>query len=170
MDESQQANDLALVETTADLTIAWLSNPSTKASTQDLLAFIETAHASLAKLGSVESASEPEFLPAVTVRKSLSSPDHLISMIDGKPYRMLKRHLGTHGLTPAQYRERYNLTADYPMVAPNYADNRSKLAKANGLGRGPRGKKLEASATSSKAPSVADQAQPERSKLKPIFG
>jgi predicted transcriptional regulator len=76
-----------------------------------------------------------EFTPAVSVRRSLASKDHLISMIDGKPYKTLKRHLSTHGLTPAEYRQRYGLKADYPMVAENYAEMRRGLAKKIGLGR-----------------------------------
>src|SRR6185369_9006468 len=74
--------------------------------------------------------------PAVTVRKSLASREHILSLIDGKPYLTLKRHLGGHGLTPAQYRERYNLKPDYPMVAPAYAEKRRAIAKTIGLGRG----------------------------------
>jgi predicted transcriptional regulator len=73
--------------------------------------------------------------PAVTVRKSLSSPDHIISLIDGKPYKTLRRHLSRHGMTPEQYRKRYGLKADYPMVAPAYAETRRDLAKKIGLGR-----------------------------------
>lgn len=81
--------------------------------------------------------AEAEFTPAVTVRKSLASPDHIISMIDGKPYKTLKRHLGTHGLTPAEYRARYSLKTDYPMVAPGYSAQRREVAKRLGLGRKP---------------------------------
>ena len=71
---------------------------------------------------------------AATIRRSIT-PDALISFIDGQPYRMLKRHLTTHGLTPQRYRQRYSLPADYPMTAPNYSAARSELAKALGLGR-----------------------------------
>ena len=79
--------------------------------------------------------AEAQFKPAVTARKSLSSPDHIISLIDGKPYKSLKRHLSGHGLTPQEYRQRYGLKADYPMVAPTYAQTRRELAKKFGLGR-----------------------------------
>jgi predicted transcriptional regulator len=71
----------------------------------------------------------------VSARKSLASKDHIISLIDGKAYKTLKRHLSGHGLTPAQYRERYGLKSDYPMVAENYAEMRRSLAKKIGLGR-----------------------------------
>jgi predicted transcriptional regulator len=84
-----------------------------------------------------EAAVVAEHTPAVGVRKSLSSKDHIISMIDGKPYKTLKRHLSTHGLTPAEYRARYNLKPDYPMVAENYAAFRRETAKKLGLGRKP---------------------------------
>jgi predicted transcriptional regulator len=92
----------------------------------------------------------PKHEPAVTVRKSLSSPDHIISLIDGKPYKTLRRHLSRHGMTPEQYRERYNLKADYPMVAPAYAETRRDLAKKIGLGRKPGQKAAPADATSAK--------------------
>ncbi len=68
------------------------------------------------------------------IRKSLH-PDHLISFIDGRPYKSLKRHLTTQGLTPDEYRDRYGLPKDYPMVAPSYSAQRSELAKTLGLGR-----------------------------------
>ena len=75
----------------------------------------------------------PEFKPAVTVDASLASPDQILSLIDGKPYKSLKRHLSTHGLTPAEYRARYDLPADYPMVAPGYSAARREAALKLGL-------------------------------------
>ncbi len=83
------------------------------------------------------SAPTSEFTPAVSVRRSLASKDHIVSLIDGKAYKTLKRHLSGHGLTPAQYRERYGLKSDYPMVAENYAEMRRGLAKKIGLGPKP---------------------------------
>jgi hypothetical protein len=73
-------------------------------------------------------------MPAVSVRKSLASPDHIISLIDGKPYKTLKRHLTSRGLTPEEYRQRYNLPANYPMVAPSFAAARKAIAEKIGLG------------------------------------
>ncbi|EZP56491.1 ROS/MUCR transcriptional regulator family protein [Sphingomonas sp. RIT328] len=70
----------------------------------------------------------------MSVRKSLASRDHIISMIDGKPYRTLRHHLATNGLTPDEYRQRYALKSDYPMVAPSYCESRSVMAKTIGLG------------------------------------
>jgi len=72
--------------------------------------------------------------PAVPVKKSIT-PDHLISLEDGKRYKSLRRHLSTRGLTPEQYREKWGLPRDYPMVAPNYSKQRSELAKSAGLGQ-----------------------------------
>jgi len=79
-------------------------------------------------------APAPEFRPAVSIEASLASPDQILSMIDGKPYKALKRHLSTHGLTPADYRARYDLPADYPMVAPDYSAARREVALKLGLG------------------------------------
>jgi predicted transcriptional regulator len=78
-----------------------------------------------------------EYTSAVSARKSLASRDHIISMIDGKPYKTLRRHLSTNGLTPEEYRARYNLKADYPMVADAYSEARRATAMTIGLGRKP---------------------------------
>jgi predicted transcriptional regulator len=86
------------------------------------------------------------FTPAVTARKSLASKDHIISMIDGKSYKTLRRHLSTHGLTPEQYRERYNLKPDYPMVAETYSEARRAMAQKIGLGRKGRAARAQQSA------------------------
>jgi predicted transcriptional regulator len=82
--------------------------------------------------------SDPDVPPqaAVSVRKSLADPEWIVSMIDGKRYRMLKRHIGMHGLTPDAYRARYRLPSSYPMVAPAYAAYRRALAKKSGLAAG----------------------------------
>ena len=97
---------------------------------------IQSVHRSLATAGTIEPA--PALLtPAVPIRKSVF-PDHIVCLEDGKKLKMLKRHLQTsYGMTPQQYRERWGLPADYPMVAPNYASHRSSLAKQAGLGRKP---------------------------------
>lgn len=85
----------------------------------------------------VEEKATESFTPAVSVRKSLASPDHIISLIDGKPYKTLKRHLASHGLTPEQYRERYKLPTAYPLVAQSYSDARRAVARKLGLGKNP---------------------------------
>ena len=112
------------VELATELTIAWLGNPNNRVDADQVPAFLQKMYATVTELAQASSAPQvpeetpaPEYTPAVTARKSLASKDHIISMIDGKPYRTLKRHLSGNGLTPEQYRERYNLKADYPMVA-----------------------------------------------------
>jgi len=131
------------VELATELTIAWLSNPNTRTNADDVPAFLASMHASVQGLvgGSTEATGPAdeakEYVGAVTARKSLASPDHIISMIDGKPYKTLRRHLATNGLTPKEYIERYNLKADYPMVAPTYSAARQEMAKKIGLGRKP---------------------------------
>jgi predicted transcriptional regulator len=102
----------------------------------ELPALIESVHAALAKAASGK-AEESAALqaPAVPVRKSIT-PDSMICLEDGLKFKSLKRHLRTaHGMTPEQYRAKWNLPSDYPMVAPNYAKTRSELAKGIGLGR-----------------------------------
>jgi predicted transcriptional regulator len=113
----------------------------------DVPGFIAKTHAAIKQLNAPEVPEQdvavetaPAYVPAVSVRKSLGSRDHILSMIDGKPYKTLKRHLRGHGLTPAQYRERYSLKADYPMVAPAYSDQRREVARTLGLGQRVKGK------------------------------
>ena len=125
-----------LVELTAEIVSAYVSNNSV--SQTDLPKLIGEIYRSLA--GTAEAPApvkeEPaELKPATTVRKSIT-PDHLICLEDGKKFKSLKRHLRTHyNLSPEQYREKWGLAADYPMVAPNYATARSNLAKKMGLGQ-----------------------------------
>jgi predicted transcriptional regulator len=136
-EDNQQSN---AIELATELTIAWLSNPNTSASADDVPSFLQKVHGALNGLEAgpaVEEPAGPEYTPAVTARKSLASKDHIISMIDGKPYKTLRRHLSRHGLTPEQYRERYNLRSDYPMVSDSYSQVRRDMAKKIGLGRKP---------------------------------
>jgi predicted transcriptional regulator len=134
-----------IVDQAAALTMAWLGNPHTRVEADDVPAFLRTMAAALEALDAppaqAEQISAPEYKPAVSIRKSLASPDFIISLIDGKPYKTLRRHLTGHGLTPATYRERYGLKDDYPMVAETYAAFRSDMATKIGLGR-KRSKKL----------------------------
>jgi predicted transcriptional regulator len=139
---NEEATSLNTVDLAVELTIAWLSNPNTRPTSDEVPGILQKMYAAVSSLGPDAGASdgsdtEETFTPAVTARKSLASPDHIISMIDGRPYRTLKRHLSGHGLTPEQYRERYKLKADYPMVAPGYSEQRSAMAKKIGLGRKP---------------------------------
>jgi predicted transcriptional regulator len=118
---------------TADLVAAYVSNnPLPAAALPDLIASV---HLSLSGLGSpTEPVSETK-APAVNPKKSVF-PDYIICLEDGKRFKSLKRHLGVrYSLTPGAYRAKWNLPSDYPMIAPNYAAQRSALAKASGLGR-----------------------------------
>ncbi|WP_313808068.1 MucR family transcriptional regulator [Sphingobium sp.] len=122
---------------TVQLVSAFVSN-NTVAST-DLAGLIQSTRAALTnELNPVPTEPEaPTYTPAVSVRKSLSSPDHILSLIDGKPYKTLKRHLASHGLSPEEYRARYGLPKSYPLVATSYSDARRAVASKIGLGRKP---------------------------------
>lgn len=124
-----------LVELSADIVSAYVSNnPLSPVGVSELLASVFSA---LQSLGSPTAQPAPEPpRPPVSIKKSIT-PDHLISLEDGKPYKSLKRHLSVRGLTPEEYRSKWGLPTDYPMVAPNYAEARSRLAKQIGLGRRP---------------------------------
>lgn len=129
------------------ITAAWLSNPHTHASADAAATFLRDTYATVSNLrvvggGAAAAPQEEEttgYAPAVSVRKSLADPEFIISMIDGKPYRSLRRHLSSRGLTPEEYRQRYNLKPSYPMVAPGYSQSRSDAAKERGLGKKPAG-------------------------------
>ena len=125
-----------LITLTADIVAAHVSNNSVSVS--DIPGLIENVHRALNSLTPGEAAAEPELPePAVSVRASVK-PDYIICLEDGKKLKMLKRHLMTHyNMTPEEYRARWTLPADYPMVAPNYAATRRELAKKIGLGRKP---------------------------------
>jgi predicted transcriptional regulator len=120
------------VSLSADIVAAYVSRNSVTPS--GLPALIESIHEALSKLGAVEPVPSTETLvPAVPIRKSIS-PGFLICLDDGKKFKSLRRHLGSLGMTPEQYRIKWNLPKDYPMVAPDYAATRSALAKSIGLG------------------------------------
>lgn len=136
----EETSETSTVELATELTIAWLNNPNNRVSADEVPAFLERMHKTLNGLGSTaapeadNSSAAQEYVPAVTARKSLSSPHHILSLIDGKPYKTLRRHLARHDLTPEQYRERYKLKSDYPMVAPTYSEHRRAMAHKIGLG------------------------------------
>lgn len=137
---ADETTSLNAADLATELTIAWLGNPNTRVTTDEVPAFLNRMHEAVVGLisGTSETPSAEQaqkFNAAVTARRSLASKDHIISMIDGKPYKTLRRHLSTHGLTPADYRRRYNLKADYPMVAPSYSEARRSMAQKIGLGR-----------------------------------
>ena len=133
MDASRPEDRSELLEMTADIVSAYVGNNTVSAA--ELPGLISNIHAALSQVstGTVEVAPEPKE-PAVPIRKSIS-PDFLICLEDGRKFKSLKRHLRTkYDMSPEEYRERWGLPADYPMVAPNYAKQRSRLAKQIGLG------------------------------------
>ena len=123
-----------LIDLTAEIVSAYVSNNSVAAN--DLPGLINDVYGALQRTSGIVSEPEPEPLkPAVPVKKSIH-PDYIICLEDGKQFKSLKRHLRTHyNLSPEEYREKWDLPADYPMVAPNYAAARSELAKKMGLGQ-----------------------------------
>ena len=126
------STDDTLLTLTADIVAAHVSNNSV--AVNDLPQLIANVHSALAGLGGASSLPEAKPEPKVPVRSSIK-PDYIVCLEDGKKLKMLKRHLMTHyQMTPDQYRQRWGLNSDYPMVAPNYAEQRRTLAKAIGLG------------------------------------
>ncbi|BAV52619.1 MucR family transcriptional regulator (plasmid) [Mesorhizobium loti] len=137
MTEEAAKNTDTFIELTADVVSAYVSNNPVPMG--DLPSLIGQVHAALRGTAAGGSAAKPEPIePAVPIKKSVT-PEYIISLEDGKKFKSLKRHLSTHyGLTPDEYRAKWGLPADYPMVAPNYAAARSALAKTIGLGRKPK--------------------------------
>lgn len=130
-----QENDSSALELTASIVSAYVSKNSVPvAGLPDLVASV---HASLQKLAGSPEPEPTPLTPAVPIKKSVT-PDYIVSLEDGRKFKSLKRHLSAHyGMTPDEYRAKWNLPSDYPMVAPNYAATRSALAKTMGLGRKP---------------------------------
>jgi predicted transcriptional regulator len=126
-------NRTDLVDMTTDIVSAYVS--ANQVAPQDLPALIRTVHTALREVsGAPQVAVEPSLEPAVAVKKSVT-PDFIICLEDGKKFKSLKRHLRTrYAMTPEEYRTKWGLPHDYPMVAPNYAKARSDLAKRMGLG------------------------------------
>jgi len=142
MPEAESSDD-TLLALTADIVAAHVSNNSV--AVNDLPNLIQNVHSALSGIAGSAAAAEPKPEPKVSIRSSVK-PDFIVCLEDGKKLKMLKRHLMTHyNMTPEQYRQKWGLSADYPMVAPNYAEQRRKLAKSIGLGtkrRKPRGRKV----------------------------
>lgn len=132
-------NQEQLMGMTADIAAAHLSNNTVAVG--DVPTLIRNIHSSLKDLDTPTEAPTPEVVPAVSMRKSIANPEFIISMIDGKKYKMLTRHLSMHGYTPESYREKFGLPKDYPMTAPAYSVKRRQLAISIGLGRKPKGVK-----------------------------
>ncbi|HEV3176475.1 MAG TPA: MucR family transcriptional regulator [Stellaceae bacterium] len=137
---SDTANTKELLTLTTEIVAAHVSKNAVAAA--DLPQLISQVYQSLANVGKGQAPNAERPDPAVPVKKSIH-PDYLVCLEDGKKLKMLKRHLKTaYNMTPEQYRDRWNLAPDYPMVAPNYARQRSRLAKEIGLGT--RGRKSSA--------------------------
>jgi predicted transcriptional regulator len=131
MDDVTQ-HDVDFIGLAADIVGAYVTKNNVPAS--ELPGLIAATHAALVKLSAPPALEVEKPTPPVPIRKTVT-PDHIISLEDGKPYKSLKRHLTTRGLTPDQYRQKWGLPHDYPMVAANYAAARSELAKSLGLGQ-----------------------------------
>jgi predicted transcriptional regulator len=147
MEQSDPAGSEDFISLTADVVSAYVTKNSIQKG--DLPSLIAEVHASFQKLTQPAPPEPVRPTPPISAKKSIT-PDHLISMEDGRKYKSLKRHLTGRGLTPQQYREKWGLPSDYPMVAPNYAKQRSELARAAGLGQ-QRRKNVPKAAAGSKA-------------------
>lgn len=133
MTQNNPNNHNELLTLTSDIVSSYLAANTVPAS--DIPAIIERVYKTLANVNAPAGIMADRPQPAVTIKKSIT-PDYIICLEDGKKLKMLKRHLkSAYNLTPEEYRERWGLPSDYPMVAPNYADKRSKLAKDIGLGK-----------------------------------
>ena len=149
------------IELSADIVSAYVSNNSVPAA--DLPSLLHSVYAALTQTQGQKEEPKAEVVPAVSVRKSVT-PDAIICLEDGKSFKSLKRHLRTtYDMTPEQYRAKWNLPADYPMVAPNYAKARSELARTMGLGQQRRKSKAPVDA----APDGAAAAKPNRAAATP---
>jgi predicted transcriptional regulator len=158
MDHPEQQLDFASI--TADIVSSYVANNSVHRS--DLLSVIATVHAALQGLTAPKQAEPEKPEPRVSIKKSVT-PDFLISLEDGKKYKTLKRHLGRLGLTAEEYRAKWGLPADYPMVAPSYAAKRSELARSSGLGQMRRKNAAKAAVTSNeKVTAPVKAAKPKR--------
>jgi len=132
--EPEGAARPGLIRMTTEIVAAYVSHNSVPAS--ELPRLIEKVHGTLSEIGGgAEPADRGDLKPAVPIRKSMTE-DHIVCLEDGKKFKSLKRHLRTrYDMTPEQYREKWGLPPDYPMVAPNYARQRSDLARKMGLGQ-----------------------------------
>ena len=135
MDSSEYDRTETLITLTSDIVAAHVSNNSVSAG--EVANLITSVYSALSGLGGDNSPSEPAPEPAVSIRSSVKK-DHIVCLDCGKKMKMLRRHLTSeHDTTPAEYREKWGLSADYPMVAPDYAETRRELAVKIGLGRKP---------------------------------
>jgi predicted transcriptional regulator len=136
MNEEQTIGRGEILALTTEIVSAHLANNSVTQT--DVAGFIQSVYAKLSELAQGDETPSVELTPAVPIKKSVTD-DFIVCLEDGKKLKMLKRHLMTsYGMTPEEYRAKWGLKPDYPMVAPNYAAKRQELAKKIGLGRKPR--------------------------------
>ena len=145
----EEPSSQIIVEKTSEIVAAFVSNNET--TTAELPGLIQAVHRALSGISSAAPEPEPRKEPAVSIRRSVT-PDHLVCLEDGRKFKSLKRHLRTkYDMSPEEYRSKWGLPKDYPMVAPNYAAARSALAKNMGLGKGGRQPPKAASARGKRA-------------------
>ena len=161
MDEPAETPDLTSL--TAEVVSAYVASNSLRPA--DIPDLIDSVHRALQSLSAPPQAEPEKREPPVSIRKSIT-PDFLISMEDGRRYKTLRRHLAGRGLTPEQYREKWGLPLDYPMVAPNYAKQRSELARVSGLGQIRRKGAVVPGGNGASAPG-SDQGGAERQSVQP---
>jgi predicted transcriptional regulator len=154
------------IERTSDIITAYVAhNVVQPAALPELIASV---HAALQSIASPPPAEPETPTPPIPIRRTVTR-EHIISLEDGKPYKTLKRHLSGRGLTPEQYREKWGLPRDYPMVAANYASQRSELAKNSGLGQRRAGRSAVGKAAAPDAKVTDKAARPSRPrKTKPV--
>jgi predicted transcriptional regulator len=160
--EHEKVNEeqISTLELTASIVSAYVAKNSVPMA--NLADLVTSVHASLLRLGPTVEPEPVQTAPAVPIKKSVT-PDYIISLEDGRKFKSLKRHLSTHyGMTPEQYRAKWNLAPDYPMVAPNYAATRSALAKTMGLGRKAEPAKKVVSAKSGEPQVAARRGRPKK--------
>jgi predicted transcriptional regulator len=162
MERTEEATQQELAKLTSDIVSAYVTN--NKVASTELPDVIASVHSALRGLDGEKQREPEKLVPMVPIKKSIT-PDHLISLEDGRRYKSLKRHLSGRGLTPAQYREKWGLAKDYPMVAPNYAKQRSELARALGLGQQRR--KRPAKEVPAEAANVGAELSPPRKRGRP---
>ena len=144
-----------ILEKTGEIVASFVSNNAM--STADLPALIQSVHRALSGISSAEPEAEAPKAPAVSIRRSIT-PDYIVCLEEGRHFKSLKRHLRTdHDMDPVAYREKWGLSRDYPMVAPNYSEARSSLAKTMGLGVGGRKPAPAAAQVSKTAAAPADK-------------
>jgi len=132
MTDEPASTNLNFAEVTAEMVSAYVSHNSVSQS--GLPSVIQSVYASILGLGATADSIPDKPVPAVPIKRSVT-PDHIVCLDDGRKFKSLKRHIAALGMTPAEYRAKWGLPAEYPMVAPNYSVARSELAKAIGLGR-----------------------------------